>query len=109
MSDLAFPAERFLDAGATPDELAQLVGEFERSDLVVQSSLIEQWASDSTAAIGEYLGLLREGGYFSGPVDGAGESMAAPSDPEPESGAEAVLDPSEGTGADKTEGAPAKK
>lgn len=62
MSD--FPAARFREAGATADEIALLAREWDRSDVVVQSSMAGWFKSVATGDIGDYIETLREGGHF---------------------------------------------
>lgn len=62
--DLVFPAARFKDAGGTEAEIAQLQGEFDRSDLSVQSTMVDYWAGVVVGDLIEYLENLRDAGHF---------------------------------------------
>lgn len=91
MSDFDFPTTRFLEADATSDEVAQLAGEFERSDLTIQRSLTDDWRAASASDLRLEIEYLRTTGHFDReaaktprePADAAGGADAQTSAPSP--------------------------
>ena len=59
MATPKFPTRRFARAGATKDETAALAGEFERSDIGIQESVLDYFTSQSSAGLREYLANWR--------------------------------------------------
>jgi hypothetical protein len=72
VTDAEFPVSRFVDAGASTAEVEQLVGEFSRSDISVQSALVATWRSQSSGDLRAELDLMREDGHFA--QDGADDA-----------------------------------
>jgi hypothetical protein len=64
VSEFTFPERRFIEAEATTDEVAQLRQEFNASDVTVQRSLFDYWASGPTGLLRDYLKRLRDEGRF---------------------------------------------
>ena len=91
MTESAFPATRFGDAGATEFEVEQLSGEFDRSDLAVRSSLVDSWAAQSVGDLRDELTMLRAAGHF---VERAPEGAETAEDASTgQSGAAGVTEP----------------
>ena len=67
MAEIAFPSVRFAEQGASDAEIAQLDGEFQRSDIVAQMALDEHYRSISNGDIRDRLAELRASGYFDAP------------------------------------------
>ncbi len=102
MPELVFPAIRFAAAGGTDEEIAQLVAEFEHSDVAVKSSQVAYYDGVGNADLGEYLDRLRVAGHFSPPTSDQDSNEDEPSEPEDTDEAEpiaAVSDPDSGSGA----------
>jgi hypothetical protein len=80
MVDLTFPLERFREAGATPEELAELRSQFRRSDVIIQRQQVEFWAGKPTSALRDYLDTRREVGDLNGapPVGLAANTSEGP-------------------------------
>jgi hypothetical protein len=64
MSDYTFPEKRFVDIGATIDEVTQLRREFNNSDTSIQRSLSEFWSPIPDTQLSDYLDNLRTSGHF---------------------------------------------
>ena len=64
MADTAFPTVRFLEAGGTAEEVAQLEKEYNKSDLGGQQALSDFWASVAMGDLVEYVTDLRDQGHF---------------------------------------------
>lgn len=54
-----FPARRFRGIGATRDEVVEMEGAFNRSDLVVQHDLVDYFKSLSSSGLRAYLANWR--------------------------------------------------
>jgi hypothetical protein len=65
-----FPTMRFAEAGATEGEIEQLQGEFDRSDLSLQTSLTTTWRGQSSGDLRAELDEMRAADHFTA-ADGA--------------------------------------
>lgn len=59
MSRPLFPARRLRNVGATADEVAAMLGAFNRSDLVVQRDQVDFFKSQSAAGLRAYVAAWR--------------------------------------------------
>ena len=88
MAEYDFPSKRFQSAGATDAEVGVLVESFDHSDLSMQSSISDFFASCSESALREYLDDLRASGRFATqepPSVDSGDSAPVDEVMEPES------------------------
>lgn len=64
MAEFVFPEKRFVEAGGSSHEVAQMRREFSASDLTIQRAQAEFWLPLSVNGLRDYLTRRREDGYF---------------------------------------------
>lgn len=87
MAEFVFPERRFIEAGATQEEVDQLRREFNASDVTVQRDQTQFWASQSARGLLDFIIRLRTDGRF-------GTYVASVDDASPQA-AERALDRAE--------------
>lgn len=73
-----FPTARLTRAGATKDETARIRDQYDRSDLSVQTSMLEMLKSQPTSGVREYLQNWRDVHSSPQAIESAPESPQAP-------------------------------
>ncbi len=83
MSDPVFPETRFVDAGATPEQVEAFRVTFTSSDVLVQRSLADFWSSLSTTGLATLVANRFAASVPLEPAERGLEARLAPADPEP--------------------------